>query len=147
MDAEGVEGLPLRLLVAAIVAGLTIPTVVAGLTAYEAQQVELRTVQELDAVVRVAQQLYMSGDGAQDVRVDLAGGVTVRVEYAAIGDAPGGPLAPSVRFKLSGQPEVFLLADPPVPMAGEDGPLSLGPGRHVVRVEYGGVGPVRVVLR
>ena len=138
--------LPLRLLVAAIVAGLTIPTIVSGLSVYEAHEVSARAIRAIEAVVLVAQQFYLSGGGAEDVRVDLEGGVTAKVEYVVIGDAPDGPRAPTARFKVSGQPEVFVLSDPPVPMAGEGGPLRVGPGRHTVRVAYDGGGPVRLAV-
>jgi len=136
--------LPLRLLVSAAVVGLTAPAVLGGLAAYEAGHASLQASQAIEAVVRAAQAFYLAGDGAEDVRVDLGGGVTARVEYVAIGDAPGGPRAPSAAYKVSGQPEVFVLADPAVPMAGPGGPLRLGPGPHTVRVSYGGDGPVRL---
>ena len=138
--------LPFRVLVAAVVVGLTVPTVSTGLSAYESQQLSVRAVQAVDAVVRVAQQFYVSGGGAEDVRVDLDGGITARIEHLAIGDAAGGSMAATARYQISGQREAFLIADPPVPMAGEDGPLRLGPGRHVVRVSHDGEGPVRLAV-
>ena len=138
--------LPFRLLVSAVVVGLTVPTIVAGLSAYEAAHVSRTAELAIDAIVRVAQRLYLAGGGAEDVVVDLGGGVTAKVEYARVGDAPGGPLAPSAAYKVSGQPEVFLLADPPVPMAGVGGPLHLGPSRSVVRVSYEGAGPVALAV-
>src|SRR3972149_6646132 len=115
--------LPLRLLVSAAVVGLTAPAVLGGLAAYEAGHASLQASQAIEAVVRAAQAFYLAGDGAEDVRVDLGGGgtrgargggVPARVEYVAIGDAPGGPRAPSAAYKVSGQPEVFVLADPAV---------------------------------
>src|SRR3990172_977257 len=115
--------LPLRLLVAAVVAGLTVPTILGGLSAYETAHASRTAEVAIDAVVRVAQRLYLAGGGAQEVVVDLRGGVTAKVEYVRIGDSPGGPRAPSAVYKLTGQSEVFLLAEPPVPMAGERGPL------------------------
>ena len=145
MAREAVE-LPFRVLVAAVVVGITVPTVFAGLSAYESQQLEVRAVQAVDAVVRVAQQFYVSGGGAEDVRVDLEAGFTARIEHVEIGDAAGGPMATTARYQISGQREAFLIADPPVPMAGEYGPLQLGPGRHVVRVSHDGEGPVRLAV-
>ncbi|HKZ63771.1 MAG TPA: hypothetical protein VJ400_04940 [Thermoplasmata archaeon] len=138
--------LPLRLLVAAVVVGLTVPAIHGGLNAYETAQASRTAEVAIDAVVRVAQRLYLSGGGAQDVVVDLSGGVTARVEYVRIGDTAGGPRAPSAVYKVSGAPERFLLAEPPVPMAGEAGPLDLGPGHTVVRVSYDGEGPVRLAV-
>ncbi|MGI0148923.1 MAG: hypothetical protein ACREDF_05270, partial [Thermoplasmata archaeon] len=65
--------LPFRVFVAAIVVGLTVPTVFAGLSAYESQQLSVRAIQTIDAIVRVAQEIYLSGGGVEDVRVDLGG--------------------------------------------------------------------------
>jgi len=138
--------LPFRVLVAAVVVGLTVPTVITGLAAYESQHLAVRAVQAVDAVVQVAQQFYVSGGGAEDVNVDLEGGITTRIEHLVIGDAAGGSLATTARYQISGQREAFLIADPPVPMTGEDGPLRLEQGRHVVRVSYEGVGPVRLAV-
>lgn len=142
--AVGIEGLPFQILVSVIVVGLTAPVVLSGLSAYEVQEVSARAAAAVEAVVRLAQRFYLSGGGAQDVRVDLEGGLTARVEHVAIGDRPGGAWAASARIQVSGQSEFVLVAAPPVPMAGPDGPLFLGPGRHWVHVSYDGQGPVRM---
>ena len=138
------EDLPLRLLIGIVILGLTVPAIVSGLSAYETQQMTVRVTQEIERLVQVAQQFYLSGGGAEDVRLHFDGGMTAKVESIAIGDVPGGPLATSASYRLSGQQERFLLSDPPVPMAGPDGPLRLGPGVHTVRVSYEGDGPVRL---
>ena len=138
--------LPFRVLVAAVVVGLTVPTVFAGLSAYESQQLSVRAIQTIDAIVRVAQEIYLSGGGVEDVRVDLEGGITARIELIAIGDSQDGPLAATARYQISGQGEAFLISDPQVPMTGGDGALRVGPGRHVVRVSHDGEGPVRLAV-
>ena len=138
--------LPLRLLVSAVVVGLTIPAVLGGLNAYEAEAASARAVGTIDAVVRVAQRFYVSGGGSEDVRVDLRGGIAVRVEGISIGDRIGGPHATLAAYRITGRPIVFLRSDPAVPMAGDGAPLSLGPGVHAVRVSYDGAGPVRLVV-
>lgn len=138
--------LPLRVLVSAVVVGLATPAILGGLSAYESHQASLRALQAIEAIVRAAQAFFFAGGGADEIRVDLSGGVTARIEHVTIGDAPGGPRSPSATYKVSGQSEAFLLADPPVPMAGDGGPLRLGPGRHTVRIAYEGEGPVRLVV-
>jgi len=139
--------LPFRLVVSAVVVGITVPAVHGGLSAYETQQASVRAQQAIESIVRVAQVFYVAGGGAEEIRVDLAGGVTAKVEHVALGDRVGGPRAPSAAYKVTGQRETFLLSQPPVPMAGPDGPFRLGPGVHVVRVSYEGDGPVRLALR
>ena len=130
--------LPLRLLVSSVVVGLTLPAVVSGFSALEYAQLSVRVTEGLDAIVHAAQDFYLAGGGAQTVRVDFGGAVTVHVEYITIGDARGGPWSATVSYKLTGLSPVFLLSDPPIPMTSGDGPLRLGPGRHVVRVSYDG---------
>lgn len=138
--------LPFRILVSAIVIGLTAPTVFAGLSAYESRELSVRAMRGIDAIVQAAQQIHLSGGGADRVRVDFVGGLTAHIEYVLIGDASGGSMASAARYKVLGIPEVFLLSDPPVAMEGEGGPLHLGPGRHEVRVWQEDEGPVRLVV-
>lgn len=138
--------LPFRILVGVIVVGLTAPTVMTGLSAYESQQSSVRALRAIDAIVRVAQQFHVSGGGAERVRVDLSGGLAVRVEYISIGDAAGGPMATTARYAVSGLAEAFVITDPPVPMEGEGGPLRLDSGHHLVDVSYDGEGAVRLAV-
>ncbi|MBI4415525.1 MAG: hypothetical protein HY557_00905 [Euryarchaeota archaeon] len=138
--------LPFRVFVSVIVAAITIPAMVNGLAAYEADAVSIRVVGVIDTVVQLAQQFYLSGGGSEDVRIELRGGMTVRLEYVEFGDVPGGPRATTARYKLGGAAEVALLADPLVPMAGDRGPLRVGVGPHAVRVTYDGEGPVRLAV-
>lgn len=136
--------LPLRVLVAAVVAGITVLAVLGGLGAAEGQQAVLRAEAAIDAVVRLAQRFYLAGGGGEELRVDLGGGVTAKVEYVRIGDVPGGAWASAAAYRVTGQPETYVVADPPVPMAGDGGPMVLGPGLHRVRIAYDGEGPVRL---
>lgn len=138
--------LPLRLLVSAVVSGLTIPAILGGLNTYEVHRASAQAEGAIDAIVRTAQAFYFAGGGSQIVRVDLTGGITANVEHVEVGDGPGGPRAPSATYKVTGLPAVFLLSDPPVPMAGEGGPLRLGPGVHAVRVSFEGDGPVHLAV-
>ena len=55
-DEGGIEGLPLQLLIVAIVAGITAPIVYAGLGAYDHGQVASRVEGEVLRLTRAAQQ-------------------------------------------------------------------------------------------
>lgn len=143
---SGVQGEPLRLLVATIVVGLMAPAVFSGLVAFEAQQASVGALVASDGVLRAAHALYLYGGGVRDIRVQLPHGVASRVEYVQFGDEPGGSLATTVRIKVTGQPETILLADPPVPMTAGAGALLLPAGVHRVRVSYAGEGPVRLAV-
>ena len=140
------EDAPLRLLVSAIVVGLTLPAIASALSDFEAQHVALQVERELDRIVRVAQSFYIAGGGGTTVHVDLGGGIGSRLEYLDVGDAPGGPRAPSAVFKLTGHPAVFVLSDPRVPMTGGGGPLHVEAGTRAIRISYEGEGPVRLAV-
>lgn len=142
MNARGFEALPLQLLVGVVIAGLTIPVVLAGLEAYEHQDLSRRAVEAVDSIVSLAQRLYLSGGGAQDLRVDLGAGTLATIEYLLLGDAPGGTFATAARYRIAGEPEVTLLSRPPVPISGGDGPLRIGSGSWTIRAHFEGSGPV-----
>ena len=95
-DAAGIEGLPLQLMIVAVVAGLTAPGVYAGLD-----------------------------------------GLFTSIEYVAIGDRPGGPLANVVRYRIGGQGERVVLVDrPAVALVGPDNrTLALGAGLYAIHLE------------
>ncbi len=123
---------------------MTVPAILGGLNVYEMNHASLQAEQAIDAIVRAAQAFYIAGGGAEDVRVDLSGGITAKVEYVLIGDRADGPRAPSAAYKVTGLQEALVLSDPPVPMVGDEGPLRLGPGVHTVRVSFDGDGAVRL---
>ncbi len=133
-DACGVEGLPLQLLIVVIVIGITVPSVYAGLSASERQQLDLRVRDRIHRVVATAQAFYIAGGGADVVEVDLTGLLTVSVEYVRFGGTGGN--ASLVAFRLTGGAEHVVVTEPTVPMLGPNhGALALGPGLHRVRVE------------
>ncbi len=136
-DAAGIEGLPLQLLIVAVVAGITAPVVYAGLATYDRGQVESRVRGEILRLTRAAQQYLIAGGGAETLGLDLEGGTFTSVLYVTVGDVVGGPFASTVRYRLSGDAEETILVDgPSVPMAGPDGKaLSLVAGLYRVHLE------------
>ncbi len=136
-DRRGIEGLPLQLLIVAVVAGITAPVVYAGLATYDRGQVESRVRGEVLRLTRAAQQYLIAGGGAETLSLDLRGGTFTSVLYVTIGDAVGGPLASTVRYRLSGDTEETILVEKPtVPMAGpDDKPLSLLAGVYDLHLE------------
>jgi hypothetical protein len=134
MDDAGIEGFPFRLLIVSVVVALTAPAVFGGLSAYDRAQVDARVRASVDRVVVAARQFYAAGGGGDRIDLDLRGGPTARVEYVLFGDVLGGPLAATVRYKLTDAPEFLYATDVPMTSDG-DGPLRLGPGVHVVFLE------------
>ncbi len=135
-DRRGVEGLPLQLLIVAIVAGITAPAVYAGLDAYDRGQVESRVRAELLRLTRAAQQYRIAGGGSETLDLDLRGGFFTAMEYAMIGDRAGSPLQSTVRYRVGGDERTIVVERPSVPMAGPDGEaLSLTAGTASIRLE------------
>jgi len=135
-DRRGIEGLPLQLLIVAIVAGITAPMVYAGLDAYDRGQVESRVRGELMRLVRAAQQYRIAGGGSETLELDLRGGYFVPVERVLIGDEAGGPFQSAIRYRVGGDERAILAERPSVSMAGPDGKaLSLVAGAYAIRLE------------
>ena len=135
-DRRGIEGLPLQLMIVAIVAGITAPVVYAGLDAYDRGQVESRVRGELTRLARAAQQYRLAGGGAETLHLDLRGGYFVPLEWVVIGDRPGGPFQNIVRYRVGGDNRAIVVERPPVSMAGPDGAaLSLVAGEVSVHIE------------
>jgi len=136
-DGAGIEGLPLQLLIVAIVMGITVPVVYAGLDAYDHGQVQRRIEGELLRLTHAAQQYSIAGGGAETLALDLRGGSFTSLEYVWIGDTPGGPFANVVRYRISGEGERAIVVDrPTVSMSGPDGTtLVLGAGTIEIHLE------------
>src|SRR3989304_2070275 len=101
-DAAGIEGLPLQLLIVAIVMGITVPVVYAGLDAYDHGQVARRVEGEVLRLAHAAQQYAVAGGGAETLELDFRGGSFTSVLYVWIGDRPGGAFPNVRRYRLEG---------------------------------------------
>lgn len=135
-DRRGIEGLPLQLLIVAVVAGITAPAVYAGLDVYDRGQVESRVRGELLRLTGAAQQYRIAGGGSETLDLDLRGGYFTAMERVAIGDRAGSPLQSTVRYRIGGDDRTIVVERPSVPMAGPDGEaLALMAGRVSIRLE------------
>lgn len=136
-DGAGIEGLPLQLLIVAIVAGITAPVVYAGLDAYDRGQVGSRIQGEVLRLTRAAQQYAVAGGGAETITLDFRGGLFVSVQYVRIGDQAGGTFANVVRYRVGGEGERIVLVErPAVSMSGPDGQtLTLGAATYAIHLE------------
>ena len=136
-DEGGIEGLPLQLLIVAIVAGITAPLVYAGLDAYDRGEVARRVEGEVLRLTRAAQQYAVAGGGGETFVLDFHNGLFVSVLYVWIGDGAGGPFANVVRYRIAGEGERAVLVErPAVSMAGPDvKTLALAAGRYELHLE------------
>src|SRR5438445_12144161 len=92
-DQGGIEGLPLQLLIVAIVAGITAPLVYAGLDAYDRGEVARRVEGEVLRPTRAAQQYAVAGGGGEASVLEYHIGLSLSAPYRWRGGGAGAPCA------------------------------------------------------
>lgn len=135
---RGLEGLPLKIAIVVIVMAISSPIIYGSLRAYEAAKLESQMGSEASAIAELAKLLYTGGPGnAQQLTVNLRGGVTSRSDYMEIGDVPNGTYASCIRYRVRGLAmKTLLIEGPNVPMRGSDGePLRMFEGKHSLMLE------------
>ncbi len=139
---DGVEGLPLTLLVTMVVLAITIPLVFSSLRAYDRGRVEALVISEIDDFISSVQSIYISGPGNSVlVDFDLSAGAMTGIDYVMFGDSPGGNLSSVIRYKLNDAPEKLLaIVSPNVPMtSNESAALVIMPGANSIKAECASV--------
>jgi hypothetical protein len=140
LPEEGVEGIPLKLIIVMVIMAITIPAAFKGLESYDRFQTENNLRSELDFLSANIKQVYLNGLGnAQDVDVNFQDGMMAKVEEIKIGDSIDGKWS-TIRYKLNHKNTVIMLVkNPNIPIGyvnhDEITPLSLGEGRHTIHLE------------
>lgn len=137
-DHDALESLPLRLLIIALVAGMSVVPAAQALEALEDRDFLSRAGIVMDKVVHTAQMLSMQGPGAsRTVELDLSSGGSLRAVRLVVGDSPEGPYANVLVLELSsGAKMVRMALDPPVRMSSQFGAgLEVGSERFSLRLE------------
>lgn len=119
-DPAGLESLPMRLMVVAVVVSMSVVPAAGALEAFQHREFLLRAGTQMDMIVAAAQILAVEGPGsARTLDVDLSTGGSLRMASIIIGDRPGGPNASAVVLRLSdGASMVRFASDPPVTLSG-----------------------------
>ncbi len=121
-DEKAVEGLPLKLLITAIVMGIVIPSIFAAWSNVEKVQVESSLRSELNFLILRIQQVHRSGPGnAVTVEIYLDSGMFTRIDHVLIGDSLTSPLKGTIRWKFSGGQENTIPIGDGIPVCGSDG--------------------------
>lgn len=122
-DARAVEALPMRLLVVAVVAAMSVVPAAQALETLNDRDFLARAELAADKVVAAAQMLSMQGPGASKVlELDLSSDGGLRISVMTVGDALGGPRASAVVLELSSGARIVRSAeDPPVSMTTDQG--------------------------
>jgi hypothetical protein len=137
---DGVEGVPLKLIIVMVIMAITIPATFKGLESYDRFQTENNIRGELDFLAVNIKQVYLSGLGnAMDVDVDFRDGMMSKVEKVTLGDSKEGIFS-AIRYKLShGDLQILIIKDPNIPIGYEERgrfrSLELGGGAHTVHLE------------
>lgn len=117
-DTRAVEGLPLKLIVTAIVLAITIPLMFGALKTYDKSKVELELNSEIDGFISAVQLIYSSGPGNSAIlEFRAARGSFTGLDYVKFGDQPGGNYSSVIQYKINGMQEVLRVIQlPNVPM-------------------------------
>jgi len=101
-DCHAVESLPLRLMIFAIVVGLSVLPAAEALDTFRNRDLIRRAALELDEIMAAAQMMAIQGPGnVRTLAVDLRGDGSLRFDTLSIGDSEDGPNLSSavLRFK------------------------------------------------
>ena len=86
-----VEGLPLQLIITAIVLAITIPLMFGALQSYDKSKVENEIQSEINEFISAVQMVYVSGPGNRAiVEFNAPDGAFTPIDYVKFGDEPGG---------------------------------------------------------
>ena len=154
LGKDGVEELPLKLIIIAIVVAITIPIMVDSLSNFSNDQVLSDIRAEIAKVVTAIKLSYSSGIGTSiPVTVSLQNGVMTSIDYIKIGDTRGAVYEAMIRFKVSTDNVQYIQIEPYIPVtygpAGFTSPMTLSAGHyhlHAVHRGDGGNDYVEMVL-
>jgi hypothetical protein len=148
-DARALEALPLRLLVIAIAAGLSVVPAAEALESLRDRSFLQRCEIQLDAIIGTCQMISMEGYGAaRTVSLDFRSEGRLRMASLMIGDSWGEPGMTSVVLELtSGGKMIRTISEPAVWLtsAGHEG-LRIDSESFSLRLTVGFPGSVPVIV-
>ena len=122
-DRTALETIPLRLMIIAVVASMSVVPAAQALDGLENREFMRRADLQLERIISTAQLLAIAGPGnVRTIDLDFGGDGSVRFESVVIGDRQGGANISSAILRLStGALKVHTATDPPVWMMAETG--------------------------
>lgn len=114
-DAAGLESIPLKLIIVAVVATMSVIPAAQALTGLENREFGRRAEVQLDLIVTTAQVLTVQGPGnVRTITLDFRGDGSLQFDRLCIGDPIGGTNSSSVRLVLNNGAVLTRIAqDPP----------------------------------
>jgi len=146
-DVQGLESLPLKLMIVAVVASLSIVPAAESLENLRTRDFLNRVELQLENIVSMAQQLAIGGPGGiRTIELDFTSKGKVSFESMALGDRSGGPNMSSVviRFtngavmvKTCSQPQAWMRGEGDHGLIVDSASFDLKMSAHIDgRVEY-----------
>jgi len=135
---DGLEGLPLQLIITAIILAITVPMMFGALRNYDRSMTRQNLVEEIDDFAAGVQNLFMMGPGnSQTFEFTASGSAFCRPEQIMFGDNPTGEFQSVIRFRISGMAEEYrVIQSPNVPMMNiENETLEILSGTHMIIAE------------
>ncbi len=132
-DERGLEGLPLQLLIIALVLSLGLPVVYSSIRYHDTQRVLQDLEEQAVFIGEKARQIYLHGEGNSDVlTLQLEDGIFHEIEFFEI---TNGTYRNQIQWKLRrGSGGRHFVRDN-FPLISEKTPLRLGRGEHRIRLE------------
>lgn len=108
-NGEGLEALPLKLIIISMILALSMPIIVSNWMNYDRQQTINQLTSELNFIEAQMDQIYNSGLGlgnSKVLEVNIRDGTFAKIEYVEIGDGNLNSLrGKSTHWKLKGEGE------------------------------------------
>ena len=134
-SASSIEGLPLQLIITAVVLAITVPIMFGGLNSYDQSKLETELMGEIQGFISDVQQIYLAGPGnSATMNFVVPNGALNSADYVIFGDGPQGNYSSVIRYRISGESEVpVVVASPNVPMMSEENAgLEVIPGTYSI---------------
>ncbi len=125
-DDRALEALPLRLMIVAIVAAMSIVPATEALNTVSDREFLIRAELQLEKIIASAQRLSMQGPGSvNQIDLDFSSEGRMRLHSLSIGDSIGGVYACSVVLELVSGAQIVRTASSPPAMITTQGNGSL----------------------
>jgi hypothetical protein len=113
-DRNGLESIPLKLMIVVIVASLSVVPAGQALEGFRNRDFVARAELALESIISTAQSLMIDGPGGvRTLHLDFEGAGHTRFESVSIGDCRGGPNMSAVILHLAGGASIIRTATEP----------------------------------
>jgi hypothetical protein len=113
-DRDGLESLPLKLMIVVIVASLSVIPAGQALEGFRNRDFVARAELALESIISTAQSLMIDGPGGvRTLHLDFEGAGHLKFELVLIGDSRGGPNMSAVVLRLAGGTSIIRTATEP----------------------------------